>query len=82
MNPNDSLSDAISRLDRRMEFEQAFILSIGGIAEVVDSTPTLSISFIILVNYGIVSSLILTNCPTKTLAMAWTDQAQRSVMIG
>jgi hypothetical protein len=36
------------------------------IAEVVGSNPTLSI-FIILVNYGIVLSLILTNCPTKTL---------------
>jgi hypothetical protein len=51
MNPNDSLSDAISRLDRRMEFEQAFIISIGGIVEVVGSTPTRSFLSIIEIPY-------------------------------
>jgi hypothetical protein len=40
-----------------------------GIAEVVGSNhPTRSISFI-LVNYGIISSLILGSCPTNSAAM-------------
>jgi hypothetical protein len=48
--------------------------------EVVGSNPTRSLSFI-LGKYGITLRLILTDCPIKTLAMAWTDQAQISVML-
>jgi hypothetical protein len=44
------------------------------------SAPTHSISFI-LGKYGITLRLILTTYPIKTVAMAWTDQAQISVMI-
>ena len=40
---------------------------LNGVAEVVGSTPTRSISFI-LVKYGISLSLILDRCPTKSLA--------------